>query len=124
MSRFIRGGVPREVNIKGLNLAPADGETISYALSGRGGEVKIDGNENPYQTSVPQLGGFELGFSVSDDEMADLRELQNSGTLHVGYFTTASGDTFNFQGGIDSAEALNNEDGVVIIPFRGKVEPQ
>lgn len=124
MSTWIKGGVPTDVNIEGINLAPGDGETLTYSLSGRGGAMKMDGNENPYSSSNPQLGGFELGFVVSDDEMIDIRNIQNSQQKLTGYFTTASGITFNFFGGIDSEESLSNEDGIVTIPFKGKVEQQ
>jgi len=121
---WIKGGVPREVNVDGFNFPPADGETISYSLSGRGGEIKLDGNSNPYQGSSPQIGGFELGYIIGDDDMSRVREIQNSNVKLTGYFTTAAGDTFNFFGGIDGTDALSNEDGVVTIPFKGIVEPQ
>ncbi len=121
---WIKGGVPREVNIDGFNFPPAADEPLSYSLSGRGGEVKLDGNGDPYQGSSPQIGGFELGYIIGDDDMVRIREIQSSGVKLSGYFTTAAGETFNFIGGIDGTDALTNEDGVVTIPFKGKVEPQ
>ncbi|MDA3832198.1 MAG: hypothetical protein PF495_02260, partial [Spirochaetales bacterium] len=95
MSMFIRGGVPRDLNFGGMDLHPAEGETITYMLSGRSGPVHIAGDSDIYQESNPALGGVNQTVSVSDDEFKNLVDIQSSGTEQSGYFTTAAGVTFN-----------------------------
>lgn len=124
MSKFLKGGVPRDIKLNGNPYAAAQDEKLTYMLSGRGGPVAIDGNGEPYQESNPLLGGFNITLSVDEDEFQTLEDMRKSGVKIVGYFTTASNTTFNVSGGISSDTALENDNGTVSIEFRGKVEPQ
>lgn len=121
---WIKGGVPREINLNGNDYAAAEGETITYMLSGRGGPVKVDGNNDAYQESNPYLGGFNQVLSVDENQFESLKTAQESGQKITGYVTMPSGKTFNCFGGISSDGALENDNGTVSIEFRGKYEPQ
>lgn len=125
MSKFIRGGVPRELNLAGLDLHPAEGETVTYMLSGRSGPVHLAGDGDTYQESNPALGGVNQVVSVSDDEFADLVAVQSAGEKINGYFTTAAGVTFNILGaGIANDGPLELDNGTVSLEIRGNVEEQ
>lgn len=125
MAKFIRGGVPREINLAGLDLHPAEGETITYMLSGRSGTVHIAGDGDIYQESNPALGGFNQTVSVSDDEFQALVDAQSSGVKLSGYFTTAAGVTFNvLQAGIANDGPLELDNGTVSLEVRGNIEQQ
>lgn len=124
MSKFIRGGVPREFNFAGIDLHPAEGETITYMLSGRGGPIHIAGDSDIYGESNPQLGGVNQTVSVSDDEFKTLVDAQASSELQTGYFTTAAGVTFNIFGGIGNDGPLELDNGNVALEIRGNVEEQ
>jgi hypothetical protein len=125
MGKYIRGGVPRELNFAGLDLHPAEGETIMYMLSGRSGPVHIAGDGDIYQESNPSLGGFNQTVSVSDDEFKALVDAQSSGVKLSGYFTTAAGVTFNvLSAGISNDGPLELDNGTVALEVRGNVEPQ
>ena len=123
MSQYIRGGVPREINL-GEDYDPAEGETISYMISGRGGPVHIAGNGVAYQESNPFIGGFDQTISVDDDQFQTLVEKQSTGEKIVGYVTMANGVTFNFEGGIANDGVLVNDNGTVALECRGKFEKQ
>ena len=124
MGKFIRGGVPREFNFAGIDLHPAEGETITYMLSGRGGPMHKAGDDDIYQESNPFLGGANQSVSVSDDEFKTLVDAQGSGEKLTGYFTTAAGVTFNMFGGIANDGPLELDNGVVALEIRGNVEEQ
>ncbi len=122
MSGFIRGGVPRRMKINAIEYDSADGATINYMLSGRSGAVHIAGNDEIYQESNPHLGGFNQDISVSDDKFKILSDAQSAGEKISGLFTTADNKTFRFSGGISNDGALENDNGVVSLEFRGIVE--
>lgn len=124
MGAFLRGGVPKDIKLDGFPFAAAQDEKITYMVSTRGGTVSVDGNGDPYQESNPQNGGFNLVFSVDDDEFIQMEAIKSAGAKIVGYFTTASNRTFNVAGGISSDTALENDNGTVSVEFRGKVTPQ
>lgn len=124
MSSWIRGGVPSEIKLSGTEYVPAEGETITYKLSGRGGPVHIGGNSKTYKESNPFLGGFTQSFSVDEDEFASLVELQSSSSEITGYFTMPSGETYNVFGGIGNDGPLENDNGTCSVEFYGKVEQQ
>jgi len=124
MAKFIRGGVPRDFNFAGIDMHPAEGETITYMLSGRGGAVHIAGDADIYQESNPLIGGANQTVSVSDDEFKALVDAQSSGEKQTGYFTTAAGVTFNMFGGIANDGPLELDNGTVSLEIRGKVEDQ
>jgi len=125
MSKFIRGGVPRELNFAGLDLHPAEGEQITFMLSGRGGPAHIAGDGDIYGESNPFLGGVNQVVSVSDDEFKALVDAQSSGEAQNGYFTTAAGVTFNIlKGKIANDGPLELDNGTVSLEIRGNVEEQ
>lgn len=125
MAQFIRGGVPREMNLDTVGeLTPAEGEQITYMISGRSGPAHIGGNGDIYGESNPHLGGFNQVVSVSDDDFQALSDLQSSNAQVNGYFTTAAGITFNCFGKIANDGALELDNGTVSLEFRGKVEQQ
>ena len=122
--KFIRGGVPREFNFADIDLHPAEGETLTYMLSGRGGPAHIAGDGDIYGESNPFMGGANQTVSVSDDEFKTLKEAQNSSELQTGYFTTAAGVTFNIFGKISNDGNLELDNGNVALEIRGNVEEQ
>ena len=124
MAKWIRGGVPREFNFAGIDLHPAEGETVTYMLSGRGGPIHLAGDGDIYQESNPLLGGVNQTFSVSDDEFKKLVDAQSSSEKKTGYFTMPSGVTFNIFGGIGNDGALELDNGTVALEIRGNVEEQ
>ncbi len=124
MSKFLRGGVVRDFNLGGFDFHPAEGEKISYKLSGRGGAAHIAGDGDIYGESNPQMGGFTQSFSCDEDDFKNLRTLQNSSEKITGYFTMPSGSTFNCFGKISNDESLELDDGVVSVEFMGNVEEQ
>lgn len=121
---FIRGGVPREFNFGGLDLHPAEGETLTLMLSGRGGPAHIAGDGDIYGESNPFMGGVNQAVSVSDDEFQDLIDIQSSGELQSGYVTTGAGVTFNIFGKIANDGALELDNGTVSLEIKGRVEQQ
>ena len=124
MGSWIRGGVPRDFVINGREFTPAEGETINYMLSGRGGPVHIGGNSEVYKESNPLLGGATQSLACDEDDFAALVVMQESSEELTGYFTMPSGETFSMFGGIANDGALELDNGVVSIEFRGKVEKQ
>ena len=125
MSLFTRGGVPREFNFAGLDLDPAEGETVTYMLSGRSGARHKAGNGNNYRESNPALGGVNQTVSVSDDDFAALVAAQESGVKLNGYFTTSAGKTFNIlNAGISNDGPLELDNGTVALEIGGDVEEQ
>lgn len=125
MSLFTRGGVPREFNFAGLDLDPAEGENVTYKLSGRGGMVHKAGNGKNYRESNPLLGGVNQTVSVSDDDFLALIEAQSSGEPLNGYFTTAAGMTYNIlNAGITNDGPLELDNGTVALEIGGDVEEQ
>ncbi len=124
MSKWIRGGVPRELNFAGIDLHPAEGETLKYMLSGRGGPVHIAGDGDLYKESNPEIGGVNQTVSVSDDEFAVLVAAKGSAEKQNGYVTTAAGVTFYIFGGISNDGPLENDNGNVALEIRGNVEEQ
>jgi hypothetical protein len=124
MASYIRGGVPREVNIDGEDYDPAEGAQINFMLSGRSGAVHIAGNEEIYQESNPHLGGFNQDISCDDDKFATLSAAQSNGSKISGYFITASNQAYTFTGGISNDGPLELDNGVVSLEVRGKVESQ
>lgn len=124
MPKWIKGGVPRDLVLNGKEFTPAEGETATYMISGRGGPVHIGGNGETYKESNPQLGGLNQSISCDEDEFIALKELQESAEKITGYFTMPSGETFNLFGGIANDGSLELDNGVVAIEFRGKVEKQ
>ena len=124
MAKFIRGGVPRELNFAGIDLHPAEGETVTYMLSGRGGPAHIAGDGDIYAESNPFMGGVNQTVSVSDDEFKTLVTAQGSGEKQTGYFTTAAGVTFNIFGAIANDGPLELDNGTVALEIKGNVEEQ
>lgn len=124
MAEFIRGGVPREIVLNGRNYVPAEGETITYMLSGRSGAVHVGGDGTPYKESNPHLGGFNQMIAVDPDDMDALNTLQGSQTEVTGYVTIASGTTFTVRGSISNDGALESDNGNVSLEFRGIFEKQ
>ena len=124
MGKWIRGGVPRDFVLNGREFTPAEDETITYMLSGRGGAVHIGGNGDTYKESNPLLGGANQSLACDEDDFIALKDLQESSTKITGYFTMPSGETFTMIGGIGNDSNLELDNGVVAIEFRGKVEKQ
>lgn len=124
MAEWLRGGVPREINFADREWDPADGETLKYMLSGRGGPVHITGNAKAYQESNPFLGGADFTISIGDSEFEELVAAQSAGVELNGYFITAAGVTFNMKGGIANDGAIENDNGTVSLEIRGIVERQ
>ena len=124
MGKWIIGGVPRDFVLSGREFKPAEGETATYMLSGRGGPVHIAGNGATYKESNPLLGGYNQSYACDEETFLFLKELQESSEEIVGYFTMPSGVTFNVFGGISNDGPLELDNGVVAIEFRGKVEKQ
>jgi hypothetical protein len=124
MAKWIKGGVPREFVLSGREFTPAEGETATYMLSGRGGPVHIGGNFDIYKESNPYLGGVNQSLSCDEDAFIALKELQESAEKITGYMTMPSGETFNLFGGIGNDGALELDNGVVAVEFRGNVEKQ
>lgn len=124
MSKFIRGGVPRELNFAGIDLHPAEGENINYSLPGRSGVVKLAGDGSRYKSSNPYAGKVTQTVSVSDDEFQALVDAQSSGEEQSGYFTTAAGVTFNIFGSISNDGPLELDDGTVSLEIMGDIEEQ
>jgi len=122
---FIRGGVPRDMNIGGIDLNPAEGETITYMLSGRSGPSHTGGNGGRYKESNPHSGGFNQTVSVGTETFERLQDLAGSQEKFAGYFTIASGVTYNvLEGSIDNDGALENDNGTVALEVGGNVEKQ
>jgi hypothetical protein len=124
MGKFIRGGVPRELNFSGIDLHPAEGETATIMLSGRGGAAHIAGDGDIYAESNPFMGGVNQTVSVSDDEFKALVDAQSSGEKQTGYITTAAGVTFNIFGIIANDGVLELDNGTVALEIKGNVEEQ
>ena len=124
MSSWVRGGVPRDFVLNGREFTPAEGETINYMISGRGGPVHIGGNGAVYKESNPQLGGANQSLACDEDDFEFLVALQESSEQVTGYFTMPSGATFNLFVGISNDGALELDNGVVSLEVRGKVERQ
>jgi hypothetical protein len=122
--KWIRGGVPREINLFNIDLDPAEGETITYMLSGRSGAVHIAGNSQLYQESNPHLGGFNQTVNCDDDDFESLKAAQENGERITGYVTHANGVTYSFEGGIANDGPLENDNGNVALECRGKYERQ
>lgn len=122
--KWIRGGVPRELVLSGREFTPAEAETATYMLSGRGGPVHIGGNSDTYKESNPFIGGLNQTVAADEDDFAALVELQQSAEKITGYFTMPSGETFNLFGGIGNDGALELDNGTVAVEFRGNVERQ
>ena len=124
MPKWIKGGVPREFVLTGREFTPAEGETATYMLSGRGGPVHIGGNSDIYKESNPFLGGVNQSLACDEDEFIALKEMQESAEKITGYMTMPSGETFNLFGGIGNDGPLELDNGVVPVEFRGNVEKQ
>ena len=124
MSKFIRGGVPREYNLGGYNFHPAEGENAMIKLSGRGGAMHIAGDSDIYREMNPQLGGFNQTLSCDNEDFANLRLLQDSSEKITGYVTMPDGTTYNLFGGISNDGALELDNGTVSVEFSGNVEEQ
>jgi len=124
MSKFIRGGVPREFNLNGYDFHPAEGENINYKLSGFGGPAHIAGDGDIYGEYNPLMGGWTQSFSVDGDDFKNLVNMQSSTEKVVGYWTMPNGETYNFTGKISNDGSLENDNGVVSVEFSGNVEAQ
>lgn len=124
MSKFIRGGVPTDINIGGYTFHAAEGEKAVIKLSGRGGTAHIAGDSDIYGESNPQMGGFNQTLSCDEDDFANLRELQNSNQIQTGYVTMPSGSTYTLRVKISNDDALELDDGLVPLETMGNVELQ
>jgi hypothetical protein len=124
MSNFIRGGVPRDINLGGFTFQAAEGETSVLRLSGRGGTVKLSGSSLPYKESNPQIGAFNQTLTVDEDDFANLRTLQDSNEVITGYVTMPSGKTYNLFVSISNDDALELDNGTVSLETMGNVELQ
>lgn len=122
--KWIRGGVPREFNFADRDWTPAEGETLTYMLSGRGGAVHIGGNSEAYQESNPFLGGINITVSVDHEDFKELVAAQSAGEKLNGYVVTAANETLNVVGGIANDGSLENDNGTVSLEIRGTVEAQ
>ncbi len=122
---FIRGGVPRDMNLAGIDLHPSEGETINYMLSGRSGKSFTSGDGTRYKESNPHSGGFNQTVSVGTETFRKLQDLAGSQEKFAGYFTLASGKTYNLlEGSIDNEGPLENDNGNVALEVRGNTELQ
>lgn len=124
MSKFIRGGVPRDYNLGGFDFHPAEGENALIKLSGRGGTVHIAGDSDIYKESNPQLGGFNQVLSCDNEDFAKLRTLQDSAEKLTGYATMPDGTTYNMFVGISNDGPLELDNGTVSVELAGNVEEQ
>ena len=124
MSKFIRGGVPRDFNLGGYDFHPAEGAKAEFALSGFGGDVHLAGDADVYRDYDPQIGGWNQDFSCDNDDFANLRALQSSTEIVTGYATMPDGTTYNLFVAIANTEALKMNDGIVSVELKGKVEEQ
>ena len=124
MSKFIRGGVPRDINLGGFTFHAAEGETSVIKLSGRGGTPQIAGDSDIYSTSNPQIGGFNQTLSCDNEDFKNLRTLQDSSELLTGYVTMPDGTTYNLFVGISNDDALELDNGTVSLETMGNVEEQ
>ena len=124
MAKYIRGGVPREMNISGVDYDPAEGAQIKFMLAGRSGAVHIAGNSEIYQESNPSLGGWDQDLSCDGEQFKTLSDAQAEGDKVSGYFITAAGTSYTFNGGIANDGPLELDNGVCSVEFRGKVEVQ
>lgn len=124
MAKWLKGGVPREFVLSGREFTPAEGEKAVYMLSGRGGPVHIGGNSDTYMESNPLLGGVNQSLACDAEEFKALKDMQGSAEKITGYMTMPSGETFNLFGGIGNDGALELDNGVVALEFRGNVEEQ
>jgi hypothetical protein len=124
MSKFIRGGVPRDYNLGGFTFHAAEGENALIKLSGRGGPMHLAGDSDVYKESNPQLGGFNQVLSCDNEDFANLRTLQDSNEKITGYVTMPDGTTYNLFGGISNDDALELDNGTVSVEFSGNVEEQ
>jgi hypothetical protein len=124
MSKFIRGGVPRDYNLGGFDFHPAEGETAVIKLSIFLFPVKIAGDTDIYREYNPQIGGFNLTLSCDNEDFANLRTLQSSSEKLTGYSTMPDGTTYNLFGGISNDGPLELDNGTVSVEFMGNVEEQ
>ncbi len=124
MPEFIKGGVPREMNIGGNDFDPAEGAQINYMVSGRSGPVHIAGNEKIYRESNPSLGGWNQDLACDSVQFQKLVEIQEAETEGSGYFITAAGIAYTFNGAISNDGPLELNNGVCSVEWRGKVEKQ
>lgn len=124
MSKFIRGGVPRDFNLGGYTFHAAEGENALIKLSGRGGAMHIAGDSDIYREMNPQIGGINQTLSCDNDDFKNLRTLQDSSEKITGYMTMPDGTTYNFFGGISNDGPLELDNGTVAIELMGNVEEQ
>ena len=124
MGKFIRGGSPRDIQLNGFTFSAAEGENANIKLSGRGGPVHLTGDSIVYKESNPQIGGFNITLSCDNDDFKNLRTLQDSSELIVGYATMPDGTTYTLSGGISNDGALELDNGTVSLEFSGNVEVQ
>jgi len=124
MSEKIRGGVPREIIIDGLEFDPAEGATMTYRLSGRSGPVKMAGNGQVYKESNPHTGHFSQDLSVDAKGFKSLQDLQTSGRFVSATVTTAGNEVIDGKMSVANDGALENNNGVVSLEMAGSFRPR
>ena len=120
----IRGGVPREIIIDGVEYEPAEGSELTYHLAGYNGPSHLAGNRVHYKESNPHDGGFSQDISVSAAKFKTLSALQTSGRYVTVTLTDAGNNVFSGSLTISNDGALENANGVVSLEMGGGLEPR
>jgi hypothetical protein len=117
----IRGGVPREILIDGVEYDPAAESELTYQLSGRSGAVMMAGNGTAYRNSSPHPGRFAQDISVDAAKYKKLCDLQASGRFVSVSLTTAGNDILIGKMSVHNDGPLENANGVVSLEMAGKL---
>jgi hypothetical protein len=120
----IRGGVPREIIIDGVEYEPAEGANLTYRLSGRSGPVHMAGNGTLYAESNPHPGMFAQDISVDAARFKALCALQSSGRFVSVTVTTAGNEVIDGKMKVNNDGALENNNGVVSLEMAGEFRPR
>jgi len=119
----IRGGVPREIIIDGVEYEPGADTELTYQLSGRSGPVMLAGNGIAYGNSSPHPGRFAQDISVDAAKFAKLAALQASGRFVPVSLTDAGNNVFYGNMKVHNDGALENANGVVSLEMAGTLDP-
>ena len=124
MDGGIRGGVPREIIIDGIEFEPAEGAQITYRFSGRSGAVKMAGNGVMYSESNPHAGWFSQDISVDVDKAKKISDLQSSGRFVSVTVTTAGNEIIDGKMKVHNDGGLENNNGVISLEMAGQFRPR
>ena len=119
----IRGGVPREIIIDGVEYEPGADTELTYQLSGRSGPVMLAGNGVAYGNSSPLPGRFAQDLSVDSSRFSKLAALQSSGRFVAVSVTDAGNNVFYGMMKVHNDGPLENANGVVSLEMAGTLEP-